>query len=692
MAAKTMGLQGGRRPTVGFLVDWLQDSYQWSILGGALDGARDRGADLLCFAGGIIDAPAHRDRVFDLISKENVDALVILSGSVGNHIGAESLRAYCERFRPLPMCSIALELEGISSVCVDNEVGMRKVLGHLFHHHAMKRVAFVRGPEANPEAERRFAVYRESLAEAGIAFDPQLVAPGDFQAASGESAVALLLQERRLRVDDIDAIACANDSMALGVLDALEQRGVRVPDKIALVGFDDVEEVRFTTPPLTTVRQPLHKQGREAVGMVLDQLRDGARVQRLVLSTELVTRRSCRCFARRGALAGSSALAASTKLGFEALLVGRRQLILADLARAARGAFSPAGAGWEQRLLNALTDQLHGDPAARFVETYEDILRRLSASGVDVSICFEVAATLRRHLMSCVANERHLRALAEELLDDIGELTGNFMERAQAWHRIHVQRRASALGRAGSALLTTFDLDDLVRAVEESLPILGIESCYVSVFEPGRGPQRRSRLILAYDSGARGARRPDGLVYRSDEIVPWDLVPTGGERSFAVAPLLFRDEELGLLVLQLGAADGYVYEALRDLFAAAIKGARLLEDQQRRAGEVEETRTRMAAVQEMLAAAIRRRGAGHDAGDVEGAPSIDTDLEKARLEIEQILAATALRPSSPPSATPPPRSSVPASSSREGPPSGAAPLSTRQSLYSPRSGPGSVKR
>jgi DNA-binding LacI/PurR family transcriptional regulator len=692
MAVRSFTLRGNRGPTVGILVAWLEDSYHASIVAGALDAARDRGANLLCFAGGILGAGGRAERVFELISPENVDAVVILAGSIGNHIGAERMRAYCERFRPLPMCSIALDLEGISSVCVDNDVGMRKVLGHLFHHHQMKRVAFVRGPDANLEAERRFEVYRQTLAEAGIPFDPQLVAPGDWQPASGERAVEIFFDQRRLRVEDIDAIACANDFMALGVLDALERRGIRVPEKIALVGFDDVEEVRFTTPPLTTVRQPLHKQGREAVGLVLDQVRDGARAQKIVLSTELVTRRSCRCFARRGGLAGSTALAAPTKLGFDALLVGRRQLILADLARAARGAFSAAGTGWETRLLNALTDQLRGDPKASFVTTYEDMLRRLADAGVDLSICFEVAATLRRHLMSCVANERELRPFAEELLDDIGDLTGNFMERAQAWQRIHVQRRACALGQAGGAVLTTFDLDELARGVAESLPILGIASCYVFVFEPGGDPgrpSRRSRLVLAYDSGARGARRPEGLTYRADEIVPWDLLPAGGERSFSVASLLFHDEEIGLLVLQLGAADGYVYEALRDLFAAAIQGARLLGGQQQHASA-------LGSVQQTLAAAILRCKA--QGGEGLDPAALAAELEKAHLAVEQILTVPPPSSVASPGSSSGPRSQPGAPSSQgrppvSGPPSSSGPLSSpRHPPYSPRLGPGSGKR
>lgn len=660
MQTKSFTHHRGAVPTVGFLVDWLQDSYQCSILRGAADAARDRRANLLCFTGGIIGAPgrargAARDGVFDLVSTLNVDALVVLSGTVGNHIGAERLRAYCERFRPLPMCSVALDLEGLSSVCIDNDVGMRQVLGHLVRHHQLKRIAFVRGPEANVEAERRFAIYQQTLAEAQIAFDPRLVAPGDFQAASGQRAVELFFDQRRLAVEDIEAIACANDNMALGVLEELDRRGIRVPDRIALVGFDDIEEVRFTTPPLTTVSQPLRRQGREAVSMVLDQIRGGARVQKVVLDTELVTRRSCRCFMGRRADAASIPPPTPSGMGFESMLLGRRQIILADLSRASRGAFSAAGVGWEQRLLSAFGDQLRGSSPAAFVETYEDILRKLSQGGVDLSICYDVAATLRRHLLACVANQRYLRPLAEEMLDEIGERTGNLMERAQAWHRIHIQRRARSLGLAGATMVTTFDLGDLAAAVRESLPILGIESCYVSVFEAGDGPAREARLILAYRGPAEETPTPGlAVTYRADEIVPDAVLPAGREHAFVVAPLLFREEELGLLVLQLGAADGHVYEALRELFAAAIKGARLVEslgDERRQRGvalaEVEETRARLAAlgpVQETLAAAIRRCRALAAEGSASSLEvgSIEAELERARQEITQIVAPSAL--------------------------------------------------
>lgn len=137
-------------------------------------------------------------------------------------------------------------------------------------------MAFIRGPGANDEAEERFAVYRQSLEAAGIAYLDKLVVSGNFEPSGGRDAVRTLLTERGLAVDDVDAIVAANDAMALGALEMLASLGIAAPHQVAVVGFDDVEEARFALPSLTTVRQPLYEQGRAAVRLVLEKL-DGVK-------------------------------------------------------------------------------------------------------------------------------------------------------------------------------------------------------------------------------------------------------------------------------------------------------------------------------------------------------------------------------------------------------------------------------
>jgi diguanylate cyclase (GGDEF)-like protein len=158
--------------------------------------------------------------------------------------------------------------------------------------HGHKRIAFVRGPQANDEAERRYRIYCDVLSEYGMSVDPRLVVLGDFQRASGPLAVRELLENRRVKVD---AIVAASDYMAFGVIEALTARGLRVPEDLAVVGFDDVEEASCSSPALTTVRQPLVDQGRWAVEVVLDLIRGRPTPDRVQLHTEFVRRSSCGC-------------------------------------------------------------------------------------------------------------------------------------------------------------------------------------------------------------------------------------------------------------------------------------------------------------------------------------------------------------------------------------------------------------
>ncbi|MGC4094810.1 MAG: substrate-binding domain-containing protein [Polyangiaceae bacterium] len=285
---------------MGLLVDWLEDGYQSAVANGVLGGAQSAGATMVCFAGGAPGSPQRfalqRNHVFDLASLDTVDALVLLSGSIANHIGLDGVARFAERYASLPRCSIALELPGIPSVLVDNDSGMRAVVEHFVRTHRARRIVFVRGPVANGEAQRRFDTYRKVLEENGIPFDEALTYVGTFESDSGRAAVSALFDERKFKPEDIDAIVAANDSMAFGVLEELAARGIRVPSEVAVAGFDDVEDARYAEPPLTTVRQPLDEQGREAVRVLMAALQRRSPPPQSVLRTELVVRESCGCF------------------------------------------------------------------------------------------------------------------------------------------------------------------------------------------------------------------------------------------------------------------------------------------------------------------------------------------------------------------------------------------------------------
>ncbi|KJK32947.1 LacI family transcriptional regulator, partial [Lentzea aerocolonigenes] len=115
-----------------------------------------------------------------------------------------------------------------------------------------RRVATIAGPQDMPGGLERLQGYREMLAEHGIAYDERLVATGDYSRASGEACMQQLLAGKK----KIDAVFVASDLMADGALAAIERAGLRVPDDIAVGGFDDSPAATAVHPPLTTIRQP----------------------------------------------------------------------------------------------------------------------------------------------------------------------------------------------------------------------------------------------------------------------------------------------------------------------------------------------------------------------------------------------------------------------------------------------------
>lgn len=175
----------------------------------------------------------------------------------------------------------------VNYVDVDNVGGAREVTSHLIRL-GRRRIATIAGPQNMIAGIDRLRGYREALEAHGLPVLPELIAEGGFMERGGFEAMQRLLAARP------DAVFAASDTMALGALHALSRAGVRVPDDVAVVGFDDIPAAARFEPPLTTVRQPIHEMGYQAMMTLLDVIqRPEAGPRHVILSTELVIRQSC---------------------------------------------------------------------------------------------------------------------------------------------------------------------------------------------------------------------------------------------------------------------------------------------------------------------------------------------------------------------------------------------------------------
>jgi LacI family transcriptional regulator, galactose operon repressor len=219
-----------------------------------------------------------------------VDGLLISEGVVPPSVMAQLARR-------LPVVAVAGDpaQRGVDVVAADNWSGAQALTEHLIEEHGARRLFHVDGPQSAPDASvRRQAMQSVVDEHPGVVVTGRY--SGRFSVHSGEEAATRLLDHARLDGGLPDAVVCSNDQMAIGVLRALIAAGVRVPQDIAMVGFDDIFPASLCDPPLTTVHQPIRLLGERACERLIGRIANPSLRRKVeLLPTELVIRSSCGC-------------------------------------------------------------------------------------------------------------------------------------------------------------------------------------------------------------------------------------------------------------------------------------------------------------------------------------------------------------------------------------------------------------
>ncbi|HTH59356.1 MAG TPA: LacI family DNA-binding transcriptional regulator [Paraburkholderia sp.] len=252
------GLASGKTETIGVLTQTVSSPFYAEWLRGIEDALGEPGFTPI-FASSRWNVKDEKARLEQLIARR-VDGVILLHAQLDE----ATLVDYSRRTPMLVLGRSLAQSAKLAGLSIDNRMGACEATRHLIEQ-GHREIAFIAGPPTHEDALERLDGYRLALAEAGIAFDADLVEQGDYVETGGLAAMERLLARARA----FSAVFCANDQTAYGARLAMFRRGVRVPEDISLVGFDDLPTSSYMTPPLTTVRQPTYAIGRLAAeGMV----------------------------------------------------------------------------------------------------------------------------------------------------------------------------------------------------------------------------------------------------------------------------------------------------------------------------------------------------------------------------------------------------------------------------------------
>ena len=254
------GLAGGRTFSIGVVTQALDSPFYGAAMRGIEDELLPAGYNAL-FVSGHWNATAEAHCI-DVLQSRRVDGIVVLTGRLTD----QALKGYAKN-QPLVVTGRTLKAPGLFTLNFDNFEGGRLATLHLIQL-GHRRIAFITGDAGHPDATERLGGYRAALKEAGIAFDRELVVPGEYHELSGLLAVDHLLAKKQR----FTAIFAANDQMAVGAALGLQRRSLRVPEDVSVVGFDDLPTSQYAIPPLTSVQQPAYELGRLAASAMLQLL------------------------------------------------------------------------------------------------------------------------------------------------------------------------------------------------------------------------------------------------------------------------------------------------------------------------------------------------------------------------------------------------------------------------------------
>jgi len=256
----------------------VADLFGLEIMGGISSGLASHEYDLL-----VIHVNPHDTKwAHQYFDTGRVDGFILMTATrKQSHV-----KALLELGAPFIIWGIPQPKQKYCSVTGDNFNGGRLATEHLIST-GKRKIGFIGGPAEELEVQHRLSGYESALKEAGMDFDAALVEYGDFSNTSGAEAIKRLLKNGR----DMDAVFVNSDLMAIAAMDAIRSEGLRVPEDLAVVGYDDLSIAEHSNPPLTTIRQNIPLAGKLLAQNLIDYLRTGM-VTNVSIPVELIVRKS----------------------------------------------------------------------------------------------------------------------------------------------------------------------------------------------------------------------------------------------------------------------------------------------------------------------------------------------------------------------------------------------------------------
>lgn len=563
--------------TIGFFTTGVELEYSSILFQAVAKVAREYQVNLVNFLGGSLNPDfsfqqyKHQYQcnvAFDYADQNVLDGIILASGVLSSFLDSKEYNRFYSKYAPIPMVSLGSAVENMPSVYTDNKAVLKELVSHLITAHGKKNIAFLSGPSSNCDTLDRYLGYKEALSENHIPFRDDYIRIGDFTPDSAIEAVKVLFDQSDL---PIDAIVCANDSMALTVLNELQKRGINVPEEVAITGFDNIHSSAYCVPSLSTIEQPLEDFARCAFELLFEHI-EGKPVENKLVPCKIILRESCGC----NFFSSIPVKGAITSI--------EEATLLADSLLAHCMYFLPS------HTIPKLKDFAIKAYSLLFlssskVSTQEELTNIFLTCKKDLSPSLHTTLNLKHFLISLKkdlllrCDDLNITSLITNLFE---HLTEDLFNDALRYYGRKTDRLTNNFAFIRQVLLTiTHNIHDQrlqLSSIVENLIACGIHTCLIYLYDEGiihhltdkwQMPKQLS-LYMGYidDQIIDTTTLP---VLTPKEIVTYGLTDRGHPYTSFIHPIFFGNEQLGVIVLELPPDNYDLIETLTLELGCALK-------------------------------------------------------------------------------------------------------------------------
>ena len=271
-----------RTKTIGIIIPDVMNLFFSELARGAEDAAEKKGYSvILCNTD---NKEAKEEKYLNVLQEKMVDGIIMTASEASMNKSVKKSKT------PMVLVDRDIKLgKPVGLITVNNEEGAFRATEFLIEKNC-KNIGFISSEKKNKPSAERLKGYKRALKENGLEIDEKKIFLQNFTIDSGYKGAMILLEQSK-----VDGIFCGNDLIAIGAMQALKERKVRIPEEVKIIGFDNISISGFTDPPLTTIQQPIYQLGEEAVKMLISiiEKKDMGINMNKVLKTKLIERGSC---------------------------------------------------------------------------------------------------------------------------------------------------------------------------------------------------------------------------------------------------------------------------------------------------------------------------------------------------------------------------------------------------------------